>query len=128
MSGCGCSIDFDNDNGPEFLHDSYPTARKQHKCCECGKTIAPGEKYLRETGKWDDIKTFKTCTDCESIRDAYFCGHAYRHVLEDLYYDIRESFGEYADSRLAGLTPRAREMVIAMIEKVWAELDRKEAA
>ncbi len=57
-----------------FRRDEEPTARKEHKCCECGKTIKTGEKYSYFVGLWgddyyygcgDQFNTFKTCLECE---------------------------------------------------------------
>ena len=36
------------------LKDSYPVARKEHKCMLCGHIIKPGEKYHRKTLVYDD--------------------------------------------------------------------------
>ena len=36
------------------LNTSYPTARKEHKCMWCGCTINVGEKYERQTLKYDN--------------------------------------------------------------------------
>ncbi len=37
----------------EFYSQRLMIARKPHKCCETGRTILPGERYWRLTGKWD---------------------------------------------------------------------------
>lgn len=51
---------------PEFFSGSWPVARKEHKCCECGQTIFIGEKYGSFTGKWDgDVDTNKQHLECE---------------------------------------------------------------
>ncbi len=41
-------------------------ARKQHCCCECRRTIEPGEKYQYAFGIWDGgpPSTFHTCGHC----------------------------------------------------------------
>jgi hypothetical protein len=43
-------------------------ARKRHVCCECDRTIEPGERYELYTllfeGKWEE---FKTCLGCLRI-------------------------------------------------------------
>lgn len=39
---------------PAFFSEAYRTARKEHKCIECGSKIFPGEKYYSYAGKWDD--------------------------------------------------------------------------
>lgn len=61
-----CFCDFDS---PEFYDKYQPTARKRHKCCECGGDIMPGEKYEYVSGKWDgQFDTFKTCERCCDLR------------------------------------------------------------
>jgi len=57
-------------DGPETYRESRPKAKKQHKCCECGRAIQPGETYRHLWGVWDgDPKTFKTCDDCLGLED-----------------------------------------------------------
>ena len=59
----------DGDSAPEFFTDATPTARKEHKCGECGRTIHPGEIYERFSGKWDGwMGAFKTCAHCVAAR------------------------------------------------------------
>ena len=36
-----------------LLKDSYPVARKEHRCSLCGGVIKPGEKYHRQTLVYD---------------------------------------------------------------------------
>ena len=53
----------------DFQMESTPTARKQHKCCECCGPIQPGQQYQLITGCWDgDMASFKTCPDCLAAR------------------------------------------------------------
>jgi hypothetical protein len=65
----------------EFYCERRPTARKNHKCCECGSEIIPGEKYESVTMKWCGvICRFKTCNNCLKIKDLMkslecFCWH-----------------------------------------------------
>ena len=68
-----CSID---ENNPEIYWESKPTARKVHKCCECGSPIDPGEKYHLVKGVWEgSFSTFKTCTICNQVKnEAYANG------------------------------------------------------
>jgi len=66
MSFCECPGDVET---PQFMVDSHPAARKEHRCCECGKTINPGDRYERVTGMWDGIfQTFATCEFCAKVR------------------------------------------------------------
>ena len=51
--------------------DEKPTARKEHKCCECKRTIKKGEKYSYFFGVWYEdgygkfTGAYKTCLECE---------------------------------------------------------------
>jgi len=68
---CDCSIEVDV--LPDVYHEEMRKARKEHTCCECDRTIEPGESYHHVTGKWEDEwSTFKTCLGCSRIRD-HFC-------------------------------------------------------
>lgn len=73
MSACVCVNDNDYD-GPSVIRGSWPVARKQHQCCECGDAIEPGQKYERVVGCWDGRwDTFATCEICVRIIDD-LCG------------------------------------------------------
>lgn len=44
-------------------------ARKQHKCCECYKTIQVGEHYEFSSGIWEGCpESHKTCGYCANLR------------------------------------------------------------
>jgi hypothetical protein len=50
-------------------------ARKPHKCCECGVTIAAGEQYQAVCAKWDgQFDSFCTCMPCVEIRAKSIAG------------------------------------------------------
>lgn len=38
---------------PEFYHETFPVAAKEHACCECSAPIEVGEKHLYARGKND---------------------------------------------------------------------------
>lgn len=60
-----CYCDYDP---PEFHESKRQKARKQHKCCECGGIVVPGEVYDYAVGKWEgDLLTFKTCERCTDL-------------------------------------------------------------
>lgn len=64
--GYDCYCDYDQ---PSFWSQSFPKARKEHSCEECGRKILPGETYEYVSGLWDDwFDTFKTCQHCVDIR------------------------------------------------------------
>ena len=61
-----CSCDY---VAPTFYNQSLRTAKKQHKCEECGGPILAGEKYEYVSGLWDGyFNVFKTCERCVDIR------------------------------------------------------------
>jgi hypothetical protein len=76
MAGCDdVCIDMDYDEENAFYSALIRTARKEHKCCECGRTIRAGEIYEYVSGKTDgDVWTAKTCAECTAIRKALVCG------------------------------------------------------
>ena len=63
------------------------TARKAHKCMECGEEISKGKKYEYASGIFDrEPFMFKTCMSCYEIREHFSCGNGfiYGQLLEDL--------------------------------------------
>ncbi len=122
---CSC-IYINTDNGPEFSETTYPVARKTHRCTECYRDIKHGEKYEKCTGVWEgDFETYKTCIDCLSIRENFFCdGWQFTSVIEFLGYHIEETNGEISENCLVNLTVTARAKVCEMIEDNWRDDER----
>ncbi len=89
MSGCSdVCLDRDLDFYNEFYADGTRTAKIDHACGECGRTINPGEKYHRAVGKAEGYWfVAKTCPECEEIRKALVCGE---YFFDHLWDDIRE--------------------------------------
>ena len=55
---------------PSAITRTWPKARVEHTCCECGRTIGRGEKYERVTGIWDgSASSYTTCLLCSEVRD-----------------------------------------------------------
>ena len=96
-------------------------ARKIHKCEECNREIQPGEEYEYVTAKWyGAFETMKTCQDCLSIREVFFCeGWVYSGMMEHLTEHIQEMNGKISSECLNAVTPRARELVIDLIDEEW---------
>lgn len=130
MSNCSCVYVGDPyDNFPEFINSKEITAKKEHKCCECGARIQPGDKYEVTSGKWHEsgFHSFKTCMVCVAILDAFFCdGNSYGHMREDLWEHIQEHQGVISESCLADLSPGAREAVCDMIEDYYRDIEEVE--
>lgn len=124
---CGC-IYVDVDTPPSFHHEKMVRAMKEHRCCECGRTITPGERYEKVAGVWDgEFNTYKTCDDCLSIRDSFFCdGWGYTSIYEHLYQHICDMKGRIGEECILSLTPCARDLVFNAIEETWHEMDLDE--
>lgn len=128
MSDCGVCLGGDYGDGEpyEWSECRYPRARKDHKCGECGRTIAKGEKYQRFSGKFDgELCDNVTCGQCAEIRDVFSC-EAWP-IWGELWCDVREVlFPQLTTACFAKLrTPEAREFLRAK----WMEWKfRKEAA
>ncbi len=124
---CGCSIDADYDNGPVAFSDIMRTARKQHRCCECHRTIMPGDQYRHESGIWESgPRTYKTCADCASVRDVYFCAYIYGEMWEMLRVKmVDDGLDTLIDGRVNKLTPKARDAMFGMVQGVWDEEDEE---
>jgi len=127
MMGCGCSIEIEHDAyATGFFREEWVKARKEHKCCECSRTILVGEIHEYVAGKWDHLVVqHRTCADCASVRDAFFCSYTYTTLWEDLWSHLMD--GESLDwDCIALLTPRGREMVCDTIEEAWGEEEEVE--
>ena len=110
MCPCECIEVTDCGEGPTVFVSKYRVARKSHKCHECGRSIVTGEKYLYESGIWEGVpKGFKTCVDCESLRQVFFCDWGYGIVLEMLKDWLYEGDGAFWEGCVASLTPAARD-------------------
>jgi hypothetical protein len=59
---CDCDCDYDP---PAFYEQKLVRAKKDHTCCECGRTIRATEVYELASGKWDiGVCSYKTCVPC----------------------------------------------------------------
>lgn len=129
MSSCSCIYDSDG-YGPEASTTKIRKARKQHRCFECGRTIEPGEKYEYISGIWDGApSSYKTCLDCLSLRDVFFCGgwiygevwNEFREWLYEGEIEGIEAFLAGDDMRIERLTPTARNMALDMAQTSLTE-------
>jgi hypothetical protein len=97
MSDCGVCIYNDDAVHVEFFRSAVRHAAKEHKCCECDKIIAKGERYEYASGKCEgEFWDAKTCLICAEIAEAFSCdGRLYGGNLWDsmgeLYRDMNIS-------------------------------------
>lgn len=91
-----CYIDL-SDGYSELLRNSQPTARKEHRCSECGRIISKGEKYTFEVTLFEkEIRQYKVCSHCGLVRkwlEKQCNGWLYEGILEDFYEHKNESPG-----------------------------------
>lgn len=82
-----CMID-DCDDHVTLMSSGDHTARKQHRCAECGRHILPGEKYHADQfifeGKFSNHKTCAHCMVARGWLGDECGGWAYGAVEEDL--------------------------------------------
>jgi len=53
-----------------FLKDTWPKARKEHLCSDCGETIRKGEKYNCLVTVFDgDLVPYNICKSCIILSD-----------------------------------------------------------
>ena len=113
-----CEIDNDWGEYPGCFSAKNRKARKEHTCCECGETIPKGALYRYESGIWEgEPQDYKTCLDCISVRDAFFCGSVFGSVWEDMR-DMVYDYKEVSSEKINSLTPKAREKVIALVDEI----------
>lgn len=108
-----CAID-DADYFCEVLSSRTLTARKAHRCNECGRTIEPGESYLCEflTDKEQGARVHKTCAHCQIVREWLL-----RECGGWLYSGIAEDIGDHAGYGM----PVAR--LVVGINRQWYRID-----
>lgn len=78
------------------------TAKKEHRCEDCGRTIAKGERYTYGLWKDDYLNTVKVCAHCVAAGRwlKVVCGgHLWPGVLEEL----KEHWDEEWELRSNGL-------------------------
>lgn len=85
----------------EFYRATKHTARKEHRCDECGGVIKAGTVYEYISGKTDgDLWTAKTCPNCLALREYVqahvpcFCWYSHT-MLDDAIDTLREFQHEF---------------------------------
>lgn len=66
----------------DFYRDEGRRAARDHRCGECGETIAKGAQYTHASGRWDgSMWSAKWCGRCAAVRAAA-CQYA-RYIPEE---------------------------------------------
>lgn len=115
----------------EFYTEKHVVARKVHKCHICNHIIHVGEKYSRESGKFEgDFFDRCTCDSCYGIRQAYA-------VEDDSQLYDTYSLVDFVDSGFCSGCeyrlnckgvfgcPRVRRHFGSNANEIWAKLDKK---
>jgi hypothetical protein len=112
-----CMID-DADYRLEFYNAKMVAARKQHRCCECGRDIQRGEIYHSASGKGDGrVERYRTCGHCRVAGEwlEKECGgHLIGGIEEDIHEHLQEGAYGFGLARLA-----------AGMRRKWARFDGK---
>ncbi len=116
MSDCEVCIGIDNpDDYAEVCESAVKTARRAHKCCECGAEIKARDSYehtvMKYEGEW---LSYKTCLLCVEIRTVFTCGKSW--LFTTLWDDMREyAFDSLtmASKCFVKLSPEAKTFTLA---------------
>lgn len=72
----------------DVFHSTERRAAKDHRCVECGRSIARGERYTYASGLFDGHwSTYRTCAQCEAAKGwlvAVCSGYFFEMTVEDL--------------------------------------------
>ena len=93
MSTCeSVCIGVSDYDAPEFSNESFPTARKEHRCYECQAVIPVGAKHSKVVGKWEGkLMTIRQCLPCNEIQKTFSCGDGW--LYGDLWEMWRDAQG-----------------------------------
>jgi hypothetical protein len=112
MSACNFSLSEYDGDCAEFHNVRTVTARREHKCCECGRVIQRGDRYESVVGKWEDeISRYRTCPLCVEIREKFNSGGC---TYTTIWEEIRDYlFPEMNFKCMDGLSTEARNFILA---------------
>ncbi len=106
-----CALDDGGGDAPAFYDEKLVTARKPHKCCDCGKVMDKGIKHWSCRGKWDGVfSSFRQCVICREVAVKYGCdGFVFGQVWEQMRENL---FPQMRIGCLDGLSAAAKQAVM----------------
>lgn len=123
---CACVyVGMEGAERPRWWVDlGFIPAKREVECCECGETIGRGELHEKVAVQWDTdddhFRSYRTCVDCHSIRQNFFCEGWFWTMMHDhLWEHIVNIDGELSEDCLSRLTPGGRAVVCELIEELW---------
>lgn len=82
---------------PRAFSSEVRTARKLHRCVECGADIRPGERYQYVSGIWyDGPADFKSCLGCCQLRHFVESHAKYCVAYGHLYAEFTDRYAVYS--------------------------------
>jgi len=107
------------DDFVEMLRSTDPTARKEHRCAECGRTIGVGEQYRNEVYVFDgEMSTHKTCRHCLLIARPWLLHNCDGFIYGAVYEDIFEHFPDGSED-----TPMNVGRILVGMRRKWRRRD-----
>lgn len=96
-----CNTDYDP---PELYEEVVVrSARKEHRCSECGRTIETGESYLYVFGVWQGSPNqYKVCRHC-NVAKCWLVAECGGFLFEGIEEDIHGHAQEYGSTTSAAL-------------------------
>jgi len=115
-----CLIDSEHGGStPSELHEKIRKARKTYRCCECGCTISPGERYEYASGRWDgEYDQYRTCLPCREIRNRFMAVWTYTALWSDL----SECAPDLCMGDISGLSVEAVAKLEDQFSEIWNEI------
>lgn len=110
-----CMVDGAYDGPNEFSRTTQHTARKEHRCGECHRTIYPGERYTYASWKFDgDFSSAKMCRHCSVAAD-WLNENCGGFLISGIREDIQQHVSDYRGD--AACVPRLKRIDVGMRRK-----------
>lgn len=114
----------DEEGEPESVHrETWPRARREHKCCACGETIRCGDRHKRTFVVFEgDAETYRHCLRCAAIYRA-LC----RTTGEDEYIEYRLNCGHTWEETRGECPPEIARLAFMTPDEMQRELAQEKS-